>query len=68
MIRLHLKSLERQVDLVSVLREHAKTEKGHLTLFGRELLQLARQNDLKQAFVAKLLDISPGAVSQHYHK
>jgi hypothetical protein len=68
MIRLHLKSLERQADLVSELREYAKTEGGRLKLFGRELVRLARQNDLKQAFIAKLLDISPGAVSQHYKK
>jgi hypothetical protein len=68
MIRLHLKSLERKANLVSKLRERAKSEGGRLTLFGRELVRLAKQNDLKQSFIAKLLDISPGAVSQHYNK
>ena len=68
MIRLHLKSLERQADLVSKLRELAKSEGGRLTLFGRELVRLAKQNDVQQSYVAKLLDISAGAVSQHYNK
>ena len=68
MIRQHLKTLERQVELLSELRDTAKTDGGRLTLFGRELVRIARQNELKQAFVAKLLDITAGAVSQHYNR
>jgi predicted transcriptional regulator len=36
--------------------------------FGREILQAAKAAGVKQAFMAKLLDITPGAVSQHYSK
>lgn len=68
MIRVHLKSLESKVNVVDEFRELAKSEGGRLTLFGRELVRLLRQNEVKQSFVAKLLDISPGAVSQHYNK
>ena len=68
MIRMHLKALEKDAELVSELRQHAKTEGGRLSLFGREIVRLAKQNDIKQAFVAKLLDITAGAVSQHYNK
>jgi hypothetical protein len=68
MIRIHLKSLEKQAKLVGDLRELAKSEGGRLTLFGRELVRLAKQNEVQQSFVAKLLDISAGAVSQHYNR
>lgn len=68
MIRVHLRSLEKKVDLLEELRNEAKTEGGRLTLFGRELVRSAQQNGLKQAFIAKLLDISAGAVSQHYNR
>ena len=40
-----------------------------MTKFGKDLIALVRdETDAKQAFVAKLLDITPGAVSQHYNK
>jgi hypothetical protein len=68
MIRIHLKSLEKQANLVHELRDLAKSDGGRLTLFGRELVRLAKQNEVQQSFVAKLLDISAGAVSQHYNR
>lgn len=66
MIRQHLKSLELDVDLLAELRRLSKTEGGRLTDVGREFLRFARRMELKQSFVAKLIDITPGAVSQHY--
>jgi len=68
MIRLHLKSLERDVDSLAELRRLSKTEGGRLTDVGRDFLRFAKRMELKQSFVAKLLDITPGAVSQHYTK
>jgi Mn-dependent DtxR family transcriptional regulator len=68
MIRMHLKSLEKQADLIEELRDMTKSEGGRLTHFGREFIRIARQNELQQSFVAKLLDITPGAVSQNYNK
>ena len=68
MIRVHLKELEKEANLMDELRDHAKTEGGRLTMFGRELVRAARQNGIQQAFVAKLLGITAGAVSQHYNK
>jgi hypothetical protein len=67
-IRQQSRLLEAQADLVLQLRQYALSEGGRLNLFGRELVRLAKQNELKQAFVAKLLGISNGAVSQHYNK
>jgi predicted GNAT family N-acyltransferase len=65
-IRRQVKILESDAELVAQLRLLAKTEGGHMTEFGREIIASAKDNSVKQAFVAKLLAISPGAVSQHY--
>jgi hypothetical protein len=67
-IRRKLKELEGELSLLSGLREHAKTDGGRMTPFGRELLVAAKEAGLKQSYVAKLLGITPGAVSQHYNK
>jgi hypothetical protein len=67
-IRQQSRILEARADLITELRQHSLTEGGRLSLFGREFVRLAKQNELKQAFVAKLLGISNGAVSQHYNK
>ncbi len=39
-----------------------------MTEFGRTVLAAAKSSGVKQAYVAKLLHITPGAVSQHYGK
>ena len=68
-IRRYLKLMENEVSLIIELRELAKTDGGRMTKFGKDLIALVRdETDAKQAFVAKLLDITPGAVSQHYNK
>jgi hypothetical protein len=67
-IRRYLRSLEKEAELVAELRGYSKTEGGHLTEFGKVMVALAKDHSLKQAFVARLFDISPGAVSQHYNK
>lgn len=67
-IRKHLRVLDQQAELVEDLREHAKTEGGRTTEFGRAVIAAAKEAGIKQAYVARLLDISSGAVSQHYNK
>jgi hypothetical protein len=67
-IRRRLKEVEAALALLEGLRRAAKTDGGRMTEFGRALLAAARDAELKQSFVAKLLEISPGAVSQHYNK
>jgi hypothetical protein len=67
-IRQQVKVLESNSTLVDELRVLAKTEGGRMTPFGRELIESAKNNDIKQSFIAKLLNITPGAVSQHYNK
>ena len=67
-IRRHLRRLEQEAALVAELRGYSKTEGGRLTEFGKLAVALAKDHNLKQAFVARLFDISPGAVSQHYSK
>jgi hypothetical protein len=67
-IRRQVKFLENKASLVDELQTLAKTNGGRMTAFGRELIESAKNNDVKQAFIAKLLGISPGAVSQHYKK
>jgi hypothetical protein len=67
-IRRQLKAVESVVDLVQTLRDEGKSEGGKMTQFGREIIQICRKHNIKQSFVAKLFDITPGAVSQHYNK
>lgn len=67
-IRGQVKQLEAEAGLVSELRVLAKTDGGRMTEFGREIISSAKKNGIQQAFIAKLLAISPGAVSQHYSK
>lgn len=67
-IRKQLKVLEGQLELIEGLRDLAKTDGGRMTDFGRALIAAAKDANVKQAYVARLLEISPGAVSQHYNK
>lgn len=66
-IRRHLNNIEAQIELVDELRMAAKTDGGRMTPFGSDLIRSARDNGLQQAFIARLLDISPGAVSHRYN-
>ena len=67
-IRRKLREVEAALQLLEGLREAAKSDGGRMTEFGRVLLAGARDAGLKQSFMARLLEISPGAVSQHYNK
>jgi hypothetical protein len=67
-IRKQLKAIEAELELVDSLRDLAKTEGGRMTEFGRALLAAAKDAEVKQSFMARLLNVSPGAVSQHYNK
>ncbi|MER8491129.1 hypothetical protein NKI51_17400 [Mesorhizobium australicum] len=67
-IRKQLKILEKDAALVEDFRICAKTDGGRMQDFGRDFLALCRQHGIQQSFVAKLLAISSGAVSQHYNR
>jgi len=67
-IRKQLKVIELQLALLDEFRDLAKTEGGRMTEFGRAFIAAAKDAEVKQAFVARLLEISPGAVSQHFNK
>lgn len=56
--------LEKDADLVIGLREAAKTNAGRLTPLGKDLLHALVNNDFPNVEIAKLLDITPSAVSQ----
>jgi hypothetical protein len=58
--------LEEEVYLIEEFRRLSKTKGGRLTQLGKHFLIFAKENDMKQSYVAKLLDITPGAVSQHF--
>ena len=66
--------LEVDADLLATLRGYVKNENGtRLNEFGKAILRAAfesqnSENKVKAADIAKLLDITPGAVSQHYAK
>lgn len=62
-----LRKLEADVALLGILRAHAKTESGaRLSDFGKALLAAGKSSGIKQADMARLLEITAGAVSQHY--
>ncbi|MFM5907157.1 MAG: hypothetical protein ACKOPO_06180 [Novosphingobium sp.] len=64
-----LRRLEHDVALLEILREHAKNESGtRLSDFGKALLSAGKDCGIKQADMARILDVTPGAVSQHYNK
>lgn len=67
-VRRELELLELEMASVDELRALAKTSGGRMTEFGRALLELARDHDVRQSLMAKLLGISPGAVSNHYRR
>ncbi len=67
-IRRRLKEVEGALRLLEELREASKTDGGRMTEFGKAVLAAARDAGLKQSFMARLFEISPGAVSQHYNR
>lgn len=65
-VRRWIRELEGIREVIEQLRADAKTDGGKMTQFGRDVLWAAKKNGIKQAHMARLLDITPGAVSQHY--
>lgn len=59
-----IKRLEKDADLAVALRDAAKSSGGRLTPLGKDLLHALVNNDFPQNEIAKLLDITPSAVSQ----
>lgn len=67
-IRRQLRTLEAKASLVDFIRDECKTEGGRLTESGRLFIAMAKAGGWKQSTVATILDITPGAVSQHYRR
>lgn len=67
-VRQELELLELEFEAVEEFRALAKTPGGRMTDFGRALLELGREHDIRQSLMARLLGISPGAVSNHYRR
>jgi DNA-directed RNA polymerase specialized sigma24 family protein len=67
-IRKPAAQLEADAVIGAALRELSKTASGRMTPFGRDIIEAARQHGIKQSEVARLLEISSGAVSQHYNR
>ena len=67
-VRRELEILEIEFAAVEELRSLAKTPGGRMTEFGRALLDLGREHEIRQTLMARLLGISPGAVSNHYRR
>ncbi|MBC4018589.1 hypothetical protein [Siccirubricoccus deserti] len=65
-VRRWIKQLEADQDVLKQLRADAKTEGGKLTQFGRDVLWAAKKNGIKRADMARLLDITQGAVTPYY--
>ena len=63
-----IKKLEDSAVILENFHLLAKNEAGNrLSPFGRAVLEAARQHGVRQTDIAKILDLTPGAVSQHYN-
>ncbi len=67
-VRRYLREIEEKAALVDELRATMKNEHGKMEPAGKSFLAVGKNNGIQQAFMAKLLDITAGAVSQHYSK
>lgn len=65
-IRKLLKEMERESAVTEELRDLTKTEGGRLTPFGVGLIRAAAEHGVPQAAIARILGISPAAVSRRY--
>lgn len=63
-IREQLKKLEADANLVDTLRTMGKTDGGKLTEFGKDFVHACVKNKVQNSVVAKILDVTPSAISQ----
>lgn len=63
-----IKELEKSADLLRILRDHAKGDGGRLTTFGKDFVHACANSNISQSSVAKILDVTASAISQHYSK
>jgi hypothetical protein len=67
-IRREVLKLKRTAAPVSELRDICKTEGGRLTVAGRDFIRWAKKSKaVSQATVARVLDVTPAAVSRHWN-
>jgi hypothetical protein len=59
------RAIVRDLELRRLTKNDSETR---LNEFGRALLALASESDIKQSFMASLLDITPGAVSRQINR
>jgi hypothetical protein len=65
-IRKLVKQLEAEAGPVAELRDWAKYE-TKLTPFGAALVDAAKEHEVPQSVVARLLDVSPSAINRRYN-
>jgi hypothetical protein len=64
-----LRELESDIQLLNELRRLAKNDSGtRLSPLGRSLIAVASASGVKQAFMASLLDVTPGAISRQVNR
>jgi DNA-binding MarR family transcriptional regulator len=63
-----IKRLEADAGLIYLLQSKAKTEAGRLTPAGVDIVAACARGGMSQADIAKLLGITPAAVSQQVAK
>lgn len=60
--------LEESDNLLLLLQSKAKTEGGRLTQFGKDILLACHNNDVTVTETAKILNVTPSAVTQNVAK
>ena len=63
-IRQQLVKLEAEAELVDVIRSNGKSEGGKLTDFGKDFVHICIEHGIPNRDIAKILEVTPGAISQ----
>ena len=64
----HIARLEKSDDMLLLIQSKAKTEGGRLTQFGKDIVLTCHNNNLKVGEIAKILDVTPSAITQNIAK
>lgn len=60
--------LQESADMLEEIQAMAKTNGGRLTDFGKNLLHVCTENKMQVTKIAKLLNVTPAAVTQNQSK
>ena len=67
-LRLAVRKIEAEAQLLEGLRDYAKSESGRLTPFGKNFVAICVEAQIPQSEIAKILGVTGSAISQNVAK